>query len=59
MIVHLNEQGEITFTLHDPTGDRLYSISEVEESRGVLYIGSYHLPFLSKLYISDFKGKVP
>lgn len=55
MIVHLNEQGEITLTLHDPSGTKVPNISEVEEAGGVLYLGSYYLPFLSKVYLSDVK----
>jgi len=55
MVVHLSEQGEITLSLHDPTGIKVPCVSEVEESGGVLYLGSYNLPYLSKIYLSDVK----
>jgi len=57
LVVHLNEQGEITRTLQDPTGGKVPSVSEVEDHHGVLYLGSYFLPHISKLYLTDVKDE--
>ncbi|XP_052275147.1 adipocyte plasma membrane-associated protein-like isoform X2 [Dreissena polymorpha] len=56
MVIHLNELGEITQSLHDPTGAKISAVSEVEDRDGVLYLGSYYSPFLSKLYLTDIKN---
>ncbi|WAR19770.1 APMAP-like protein, partial [Mya arenaria] len=55
LVVHLNEEGEITRTLHDPSGNKIPAVSEVEDRGGQLYFGSYYLPYISKLYLSDVK----
>ncbi|KAL4238695.1 hypothetical protein ACF0H5_003402 [Mactra antiquata] len=56
MVLRLNEEGKIVESLHDPSGKIIPGVSEVEDTGSVLYLGSYNLPFLSKLYISDIKG---
>ncbi|XP_045172288.2 adipocyte plasma membrane-associated protein-like isoform X2 [Mercenaria mercenaria] len=53
LVVELNEYGHIVRTLHDPSGKVIPSVSEVEDTGTVLYLGSYNLPFLSKLYAVD------
>ena len=55
LIVHLNEKGEITKSLHDPTGAKITAVSEVEDKNGVLYMGSYNLPYLSTLNYNAIK----
>lgn len=55
MVVRLDEKGSIVHSLHDPTGKIIPAVSEVEDTGSVLYLGSYNLPFLSKLYLSDIK----
>ncbi|XP_078000978.1 adipocyte plasma membrane-associated protein-like [Glandiceps talaboti] len=57
MLVELDEDGVITQSLHDPTGEVVPSVSEVlEPTAGQLYLGSYHSPFIAKLdlYGSDY-----
>lgn len=56
MAVELDSQGKILRTLHDPSGDTIGSVSEVEDVNGVLYFGSYHAPYLGKLDLSTVKG---
>ena len=56
LVLHLNEQGEITGSLHDPTGTKVPAVSEVEDKNGILYMGSYNLPYLSKLNLNSIKG---
>lgn len=53
LVVQLNEHGDIVRSLHDPSGSVLPCVSEVEDTGTVLYLGSYNLPFLSKLYAND------
>ena len=53
LVVELNDLGHITRSLHDPSGKVIPSVSEVEDTGTVLYLGSYNLPFLSKLYSTD------
>lgn len=55
MVVRLDEKGSIVQSLHDPSGKTIPAVSEVEDTGSVLYLGSYNLPFLSKLYLSDIK----
>ena len=55
LLVHLDESGIITKTLHDPSGTKVPSVSEVEDKDGVLYLGSYLLPYISKIYLTDLK----
>ena len=40
LVLALNEQGEITQSLHDPTGKHLKEITSARESDGYLYLGS-------------------
>ncbi|XP_076442475.1 adipocyte plasma membrane-associated protein-like [Babylonia areolata] len=49
LIIEMNEEGEIIRSLHDPTGTKVPATSEGEEKDGVLYMGSYNLPFLSRV----------
>ncbi|XP_041354583.1 adipocyte plasma membrane-associated protein-like [Gigantopelta aegis] len=50
LILELDKTGKIIQSLHDPTG-RQSDASEIEEKNGVLYIGSYHLSHLGRLYM--------
>lgn len=51
MIVEVDESGTILRSLHDPTGQVITAISEVEDDHGTLYLGSYNGPFLGKLLL--------
>jgi sugar lactone lactonase YvrE len=42
LVIALNEQGEITQSLHDPSGKHLKEITSVHEHNGYLYFGSLH-----------------
>lgn len=55
LVIHLNERGEITKSLHDPTGTKITAVSEVEDKDGILYMGSYNLPYLAKLNLNSIK----
>ncbi|XP_070180332.1 adipocyte plasma membrane-associated protein-like [Littorina saxatilis] len=52
LLVELNKDGQIVRTLHDPTGKQIPAVSEAEEKDGVLYLGSYYLPYLSRVYLN-------
>lgn len=55
LIIEINSEGEITRSLHDPTAEKVQSVSEVEDQNGVLYLGSYYLPHLSRLHLARLK----
>jgi sugar lactone lactonase YvrE len=42
LVISLNEQGKITQSLHDPTGEHLREITSAKEHKGYLYLGSLH-----------------
>ncbi|KAK3596051.1 hypothetical protein CHS0354_032579 [Potamilus streckersoni] len=56
LIAEFNDKGEIVRSLHDSTGTKVPDISEVEDHDGVLFLGSYGLPYLSKLYLQRIKN---
>ncbi|KAL8605746.1 hypothetical protein ACOMHN_066262 [Nucella lapillus] len=49
LLIELDEDGQIVRSLHDPTGARVSATSEVEEKDGMLYVGSFSLPFLTRV----------
>ena len=55
LVIHLNEEGEITKSLHDPTGSRIPAVSEIEDKDGILYMGSYNMPYIGKLNLNSIK----
>jgi sugar lactone lactonase YvrE len=42
LVLALNEQGQITQSLHEPTGQHLKEITSAREHDGYLYLGSLH-----------------
>lgn len=43
LVLALDENGNITHSLHDPTGEHLIEITSVQEhEEGYLYLGSLH-----------------
>jgi hypothetical protein len=52
-IVALDEQGNITGTLQDPTGKHLYDVTSAQEYTGYLYIGSLHSDRIGKFKIEE------
>ncbi|PKH00165.1 SMP-30/gluconolactonase/LRE family protein [Paraglaciecola sp. MB-3u-78] len=42
LVLALNEQGQITQSLHDPSGEHLKEITSAREYGGYLYLGSLH-----------------
>ena len=48
-VLQISEQGEIIRSLHDPTAKVMSYISEVEDHHGVLYFGSFKMPYLARL----------
>lgn len=55
LIVEVNEEGQVIRSLHDPTGEVIPAVSEVEDKEGVLYLGSYNLPFMGRLYLQRYQ----
>ncbi|XP_025105912.1 adipocyte plasma membrane-associated protein-like isoform X2 [Pomacea canaliculata] len=51
LLLEVDKEGRIIKSFHDPTGETVPSVSEAEEHNGVLYLGSYYLPFLSRFYL--------
>lgn len=51
LLIELDAQGQIIRSLHDPSGQVVPAVSEADEKDGVLYLGSYYLPYLSRLYL--------
>ena len=56
MILQLNEEGQIVRSFQDPHSEVLATVSEVEDDYGVLYLGSYHAPFIGKIDITKIKA---
>ncbi|XP_060069012.1 adipocyte plasma membrane-associated protein-like [Ylistrum balloti] len=53
LVIEVSADGKILRSLHDPTGEVIPSVSEVEDKNGVLYLGSYGLPYMSRLYLAS------
>jgi len=52
-VVALDEQGNITGTLQDPTGEHLYDITSAQEYAGYLYLGSFHADRIGKFKVEQ------
>ncbi|ELU04275.1 hypothetical protein CAPTEDRAFT_171602 [Capitella teleta] len=52
MILELNQQGDIVRAFMDPSGEKVAFLSEVEDDSGILYLGSFSTPFMSRLNIN-------
>jgi hypothetical protein len=52
-VVALDENGKITGTLQDPTGNFLYDITSAQEYAGYLYLGSLHADRIGKLKVGE------
>ena len=52
LLIELDREGRITQSLHDPDGMHTPAISEAVEDDGVLYLGSYYLPYISKVNLA-------
>lgn len=51
LLLEMNSEGKIIQTFHDPSGQVVPDVSEAEDKDGVLYLGSYSQPFISRLYL--------
>jgi len=49
MLVELNPKGEIVRMLMDEEGTTIVKTTSVEDVKGVLYLGSYHEPYIGRL----------
>jgi sugar lactone lactonase YvrE len=49
IVVELNAKGEVVRTLMDQEGKVVRQTSGVEDVKGVLYLGSYHEPYIAKI----------
>lgn len=52
-VVALDEQGNITETLQDPTGKHLYDVTSAQEYAGYLYLGSLHADRIGKFKVGE------
>ncbi|KQC07447.1 MAG: gluconolactonase [Smithella sp. SDB] len=52
-VVALDEKGNVTGTLQDPTGKHLYDVTSAQEYAGYLYIGSLHADKIGRLKINQ------
>jgi sugar lactone lactonase YvrE len=53
LVLALDEQGKITQSLHDPTGNHLKEITSAREFDGYLYLGSLHNDRIGKYKLPD------
>ncbi|XP_076464184.1 adipocyte plasma membrane-associated protein-like [Babylonia areolata] len=51
LVVELDKDGNILRSLHDPQGHHVPAVSEAMERDGVLHLGSYYLPYMSRVYL--------
>lgn len=49
LIVQVDTNGKYVSSLHDPTGKRVPSVSEIDDDGKSLYMGSYHSKFIAKV----------
>jgi sugar lactone lactonase YvrE len=56
LVLALNEQGEITKSLHEPTGKHLNEITSAREQDGYLYLGSLHNDRIGKYKLPKVIG---
>lgn len=52
-VIALDERGNITESLQDPTGEHLYDITSAQEYDGYLYLGSFHADRIGKLKVGE------
>jgi hypothetical protein len=52
-VVALDERGNITGTLQDPTGKHLYDVTSAQEYAGYLYLGSLHADRIGRLKVGE------
>jgi sugar lactone lactonase YvrE len=52
-VVALDERGNITGTLQDPTGKHLYDLTSAQEYAGYLYLGSFNADRIGKLKVDQ------
>jgi len=52
-VVALDERGNITETLQDPTGEHLYDVTSAQEYAGYLYLGSSQADRIGKLKVVE------
>jgi sugar lactone lactonase YvrE len=52
-VVALDERGNMTETLQDPTGEYLYDVTSAQEYAGYLYLGSLHADRIGKFKVVE------
>ena len=52
-MVELNENGQITRSLHDPTGSIVSGASEIHDEGDALWLGCFKCKFIGKLDLKD------
>ena len=51
LVLGLNEIGEVTHNLQDPSGEIVKEITSVQEHDGIIYLGTLHNDRIGKLAI--------
>lgn len=55
--MELDQAGHITSVYQDVKGTKFYSVSEIADDAGILYIGSYTAPGLFKIDTRKYSAK--
>jgi len=55
-LLELNDRGDIVRALMDLNGEKVRSVSEVEDDAGTLYVGSYVEPGLVRLRLDQLRS---
>jgi sugar lactone lactonase YvrE len=53
LVLSLNEQGEITQSLQDPSGEHLFEVTSAQEYGGYLYLGSLNADRIGKYKVGE------
>ena len=57
LVVHLDGDGRVLSSLHDPSGERFPFVTSVEEYRGVLYLGSVESDAVGRQRLDSPNGR--
>ena len=49
MIIEFDQNGNVLRSFHDPTGNVIPAVSEIEDHGREIYLGSFFAPFIAKL----------
>ena len=49
LIIEYDQRGNVTKSLHDPTGEHVKAVSQVLDIGNEIYLGSFFSPYMLKL----------